>query len=179
VLVKKGKNTLLFHLGADKLQARLAAAPEKAVFIDDKDRTLPTLVRGEKKPDWVWAAVPIINATRDWIDDAKIDCVPKDGEPRPTPITPLPPLSVRKVAFQVPTGGDESNNEPHFQIRGKNRTPRRLTSRSRKAISSSSASDQVTSRSARSAAASTAAYSTTPCDQPRSSRPTLTRPQPA
>ena len=49
VLIKKGKNTLLFHLSADKLKARLAAAPEKPVFIDAKDHTLPTLVDGRHK----------------------------------------------------------------------------------------------------------------------------------
>ncbi len=117
VLVKKGSNTLLFHLGADKLKAQLAAVPEKPIFIDDNDRTLPTLVRGETKPGWVWAAVPVVNATRDWINDAKFECQLKDGEPRPTPIAPLPPLSVRKIPFQLPSGGDESNSEPHFQLR--------------------------------------------------------------
>jgi predicted esterase len=117
MLIKQGKNTLLFHLGADKLKGRLAAPPEKPVFIDDHDRTLPTLVAGETKPGWVWAAVPVINATRDWINDAKIECSLAGGEARPTPIAPLAPLSVRKVAFQVPSGGDESNKQPSFHIR--------------------------------------------------------------
>ncbi len=117
VLIKSGKNSLLFHLGADKLKARLAAPPEKPVFFDDKDQTLPTLVVGETKPGWVWAAVPIVNATRDWLDDVKIECRLKDGESRPTPIAPLAPLSVRKVPFQIPTGGDESNKQPTFHIR--------------------------------------------------------------
>ncbi|HVT28313.1 MAG TPA: hypothetical protein VHE81_09895, partial [Lacipirellulaceae bacterium] len=116
VLVKKGKNTLLFHLGAGKLSARITAPPA-AVFFGDKDRTLPTLVRGEKKPGWVWAAVPIINATRDWIDDARIECQPKKGEARPTPIAPIAPLSICKVPFQIPATGDESDDEAYFHIR--------------------------------------------------------------
>jgi predicted esterase len=117
VLIKKGKNTLLFHLGADKLKARVTAPPEKPVFIDAKDQTLPTLVAGDTKPNWVWAAVPVINATRDWIEGAKIECGLADGESRPTPIAPIPPLSVRKVHFQIPSGGDGSNKQPKFHIR--------------------------------------------------------------
>ncbi len=117
VLVKKGQNTLLFHLGADKLKARLVAAPDNSILIDEQDRTLPTLVRDEKKPGWVWGAVPIINATRDWIDNAKIECQLKNGEARSTPVGPLAPLSVRKVAFEIPTSGDDANAEPHFKIR--------------------------------------------------------------
>ncbi|HEX5471791.1 MAG TPA: hypothetical protein VFW73_07880, partial [Lacipirellulaceae bacterium] len=116
VMIHKGKNTLLFHLGADKLKVRLAA-PEKAVFFSDKDGTLPTLVRGDNKPSWVWAAVPIINATRNWIDDARIECRVDDGEPRPTPVAPLAPLSVRKVAFQIPTDGKTSNSDAHVHVR--------------------------------------------------------------
>jgi predicted esterase len=117
VLVKKGKNTLLFHLSADKLKARLVAPPEQPVFFDPNDHTLPTIVAGDTKPGWIWAAVPVINATRDWINDAKIECGLKGGEARPTPIAPLAPLSVRKVPFQLPTAGDESNNKPSFHIR--------------------------------------------------------------
>src|SRR5689334_413465 len=45
VLVKKGTNTLLFHLGADKLKVRLAAPDkDKPVFINDHDHTLPTII---------------------------------------------------------------------------------------------------------------------------------------
>jgi poly(3-hydroxybutyrate) depolymerase len=117
VAIKKGSNALLFHLSADKLKVRLLALPEKPVFFDDSDRTLPTLVRGETKPAWAWAAVPIVNTTRDWVNNARIMCGPKGGELRPTPLPPLPPLSVFKAAFQIPTTGDDSNNEPRFQIR--------------------------------------------------------------
>src|SRR6476646_412241 len=53
VLIKKGKNTLLFHLSGDKLKARLAAPPAKPVFIDTIDHTLPTLIAGDTKPGWV------------------------------------------------------------------------------------------------------------------------------
>ena len=117
VFIHKGKNTLLFHLGADMFKARLAAPPEKPVFIDTKDHTLPTLITEETNPGWVWAAVPVTNATRDWIHNAKIECGLNGGEARPTPIAPLAPLSVRKIGFQVPTAGDDSNKQPSFHIR--------------------------------------------------------------
>ena len=116
VLIKKGKNTLLFHLGADKLKARLIPPPEKPIFIAAHDHTLPTLIEGETKPGWVWAAVPIINATRDWINDARIECGQKGGELRPTRVAPIAPLSVRKIPFQIPVG-DGASKEPSFHIR--------------------------------------------------------------
>jgi poly(3-hydroxybutyrate) depolymerase len=121
VVVRKGTNTLLFHLGGDKLKARLAALADqdKPVFINDRDHTLPTIVAGEMKPGWLWAAVPVINATRDWINDAKIECglKDKDADMRPTPTAPIPPLSVRKVAFEIPTGGDDSEKLLTYRIR--------------------------------------------------------------
>jgi predicted esterase len=117
VPIKKGANTLLFHLGADKLRVRLVAPPGKNVVIDDKDQTLPTLVRGESKPGWVWAAVPVINATREWIEDARIECGPKGGESRATPMAAIAPLSVSNVAFQIPAGGEGPSDEARFSIR--------------------------------------------------------------
>jgi dienelactone hydrolase len=118
VLTKKGTNTLLFHLGGEKLKVRLAApSKDKPVFINDHDHTLPTIVTGEAKPGWAWAAVPIVNATRDWINDAKIECGLKDSEARPTPTAPIPPLSVRKVAFQIPTSGAESKKQLTYHVR--------------------------------------------------------------
>jgi predicted esterase len=115
VAVQKGKNTLLFHLSTDKLQARLTALPDKPVFFAAKDQTLPTLTRGETKPGWVWGALPIINATRDWIEGARIECQPHDGESRSIAVAAIAPLSVRKVKFQVPKTAE--GNEPQFKIR--------------------------------------------------------------
>lgn len=117
VFVKQGPNELLFHLGAEKLKARLIAPPQNAVFLTDSDRTLPTLVRSEKKPDWMWAAIPVVNATTDWLEGAKIECRIKDGEPRSLAIAPVPPLSVRKVPFQIPNGGDDKSDDAHYQVR--------------------------------------------------------------
>jgi pimeloyl-ACP methyl ester carboxylesterase len=121
VPVKKGTNTLLFHLGADKLKARLAALPDKdkSVFINQHDHTLPTIVAGETKPGWVWAAVPVINGSRNWINDAKIECglTDKGSDARPTPTAPIPPLSIRKVAFQIPTSGEDSKKLLTYHVR--------------------------------------------------------------
>src|SRR3954471_11366898 len=93
VVVKKGQNTLLFQLGADKLKARLVTAPEKAVFFNDNNRTLPTLVRQEIVTSPIWAAIPITNASRDWIEGATIECATSMREPKATPVAPIPPLS--------------------------------------------------------------------------------------
>jgi dienelactone hydrolase len=117
VLIKKGQNTLLFHLSGERLKAILVAQPEKPVSFSEKDITVPTLERGQKKPDWVWGAAPIVNATPDWIDGAKIECSPKGAESRSTPVAPMPPLSSRKVPFQIPVGGGDVRGEPRFTVR--------------------------------------------------------------
>src|SRR6185503_12269080 len=44
------------------------------------------------------------------------ECGQKGGEPRFTPVAPLAPLAVSKVAFQIPTGGEQANNDPQFHI---------------------------------------------------------------
>ncbi len=98
VLVREGTNTLLFQLAGEQLSARLTAPPSD-VMLSDADRTLPTLVRGET--GIVWGAVPVINATRDWLDGLTIQCSPPDGKATSAPVAPIPPLSVRKVPFQL------------------------------------------------------------------------------
>ena len=60
VLVRKGENTLLFHLAGEQLSARLVKPPAD-VFLMSDDRTLPTLVHGETEN--VLGAVPIVNAS--------------------------------------------------------------------------------------------------------------------
>ena len=116
VLVRRGQNTLLFHLAADKLHARLMTPPAK-FFLIEEDLTLPTLVRGEAETEWAWGAVPIVNATNEWSPDyTTITCGPKEFI---TDVEPIPPLSAYKVPFKLPksaaTAGDEAEFEFHFK----------------------------------------------------------------
>lgn len=114
VLVRQGQNTLLFHLAADKLRSRLIAAPRSA-FFTDVDRTIPTVVRGETEP--LLAAAPLVNPTKEWFDNATVECRLADGDPIATPLPPIPPYSVRKITFQLPATGDDASAEPRVHIR--------------------------------------------------------------
>jgi predicted esterase len=114
VLVRQGQNTLLFHLADDQLSARLTAPPTPA-FIANEDRTLPTLVRGET--GLRWAAVPIVNATDEWLDDVQLEIRLADTEAIATPVAPIAPLSVRKTPFQLRVPGGATADSAELEIR--------------------------------------------------------------
>lgn len=99
VEVKKGENTFLFHLAGDQLAASLVA-PDNDVFLMEQDAILPTLVRGEIAPEW--ASVDVVNATTEWVRDAELFCSIEQGGKTTIQVPPMPPLSVQKVAFQIP-----------------------------------------------------------------------------
>ncbi len=114
VLVRQGTNTLLFHLAGERLSARLTAPPSD-VLLMDADRTLPTLVRGEAGS--VWGAIPVVNVSRDWLDDLTIECGSDDAKAISAPIPPIPPLSVRKVAFQMAAATSAADDTVHYHVR--------------------------------------------------------------
>ena len=114
VLVRQGQNTLLFHLAGDKLSARLTTPPTKAYFVAD-DRTLPTLVRDETGS--VWGAVPVVNASTEWLEDVNVECQGGEEDTMVTPIAPIPPLSIRKVPFQLRSAGGDAKEAVRFKIR--------------------------------------------------------------
>ncbi len=113
VRVQKGSNTLLFHLGSSKLSARLTTPPNDVIFADD-DRTLPTIVRDDANP--AWAALPIINTTDDILNDIEIVCRAMSGESRSTSLVRIPPLSVRKAAFELPVVTNLEDNQVRYEI---------------------------------------------------------------
>jgi pimeloyl-ACP methyl ester carboxylesterase len=115
VLVREGENTLLFHVADDRLAARLTAPPGDVFFMGE-DRTLPTLVRGEVET--AWGAVPIVNASRDWLRNARIECGPAASEElESTPVPSVAPLSVAKIPFQMPAASGDTENRVDFQVR--------------------------------------------------------------
>jgi dienelactone hydrolase len=115
VRVREGRNVLLFHAAGDKLSARLTAPPA-GVFFLDADHTLPTLVRDDAEP--AWAAVPIVNATTDWLEHVAVVCQREERQPMETLVAPIPPLSVRKVPFQLPAADyREPANRISFHVR--------------------------------------------------------------
>jgi dienelactone hydrolase len=114
VLVHKGESTLLFHLAGDQLSARLTK-PSGDVFFMSDDRTLPTLVRGETEN--LLGSVPVVNATRDWLKGLQLQCSGGGADPLSTPVAPIPPLSVRKIVFQIPVGHDDGGENAQYSIR--------------------------------------------------------------
>jgi dienelactone hydrolase len=113
VLVRRGQNTLLFHLAAERLSARLVDPPAEVYFLD-ADHTLPTLVRGEAEV--VWGALPIVNATRDWLKNLEIKCEQDGGPAIATPLSPIGPLSVRKVPFQLSGVAVEGDRQVRYSL---------------------------------------------------------------
>ena len=100
VLVHKGENTLLFHLAGDQLSARLTK-PSGDVFFMSDDRTLPTLVRGETEN--VLGAVPVVNASRDWLKGLQLQCSGGGADPLSTPVAPIHPFRSAKSCSKSPS----------------------------------------------------------------------------
>jgi hypothetical protein len=114
VRVRKGENRLLFHLAGDRLKVQLTKPPS-AVFFMEKDRTLPTHVDSEEQ--LAWGAVPVVNASREWLRDLQIECQHESGDMLTTPAPAIPPLSVQKLAFRIPPISDEVSDHIHYTVR--------------------------------------------------------------
>jgi hypothetical protein len=113
VHVQKGRNTLLFHLASDKLSARLTT-PNDDVILGDADRTLPTILRGEKKP--AWAAIPVLNTTDDILNNIQIVCRTAGDKSLTTPIGRIPPLSICTAVFEVPAVDEPEGHHMSFEV---------------------------------------------------------------
>jgi predicted esterase len=99
VLLHRGTNDLLFRGGrAGRVRARLAV-PRAPALLNTADATLPDLVAGEAVK--AEAAVVVLNATTGPADRLAVEAVLAGGEPTRTPLPPLLPLGVRKVAFRI------------------------------------------------------------------------------
>ncbi len=113
VLVRQGQNTLLFQLAGEQLSASLSA-PEHEVSLMKRDAIVPTLVRGEI--DAEWGAVNVINASQAWRKDAQLFCSVEQGGKSSTALPAIPPLSVQKVAFQIPPAGRDQPDTAGCQL---------------------------------------------------------------
>ncbi len=102
VELRAGKNTLLFHVGRRQLRARLVP-PRKPVALDMADATLPDVLRDSDQP--VWAALVILNATDKPLQALTIEARRAGAEPLRTELGNVLPFGLRKVGFQIPTGG--------------------------------------------------------------------------
>ena len=98
VPLNAGTNHLLFRAGRGSFKVNLYAPPSP-VFLHRKDTTLPDLVVGQK-PE-TWGAINVINAAGGPAKGFTLTARAAGLREDPTPIPPLAPLTVRKVAFRL------------------------------------------------------------------------------
>jgi pimeloyl-ACP methyl ester carboxylesterase len=115
VLLQKGENEFLFHVGRGRVQAKLVA-PRSPVMLDTADSTLPELIEGESEP--LWGALLLINASAQPLDDLALLCARDGVDTLRTQLASVPPLSVRKVGFQMTGGvsGETASAEVHLRL---------------------------------------------------------------
>ncbi len=100
VRLKAGKNEFLFPIGRGRFAGKLIPTTDKLIPITTElsfntaETTLPDVVIGENGP--LWASIVVVNASEKAQRGLKLVA---NGKATVLPI--MPPLSVRKVAFQV------------------------------------------------------------------------------
>jgi hypothetical protein len=99
VRLRAGANELLFHVGRDRLKARLVAPPAE-VMLDTRDATVPDYRPGEEEPPWAGAV--LVNAGLRPLEGLTLRARRSGGEGVQTPAPLVPPLSTRKVGVRLP-----------------------------------------------------------------------------
>ena len=99
VVVRKGANTLVFHVAQSELTAKLVM-PAEPIDLGDQRTSLPTLVRGESS-DKQWASVAVVNATDRPLDGAVLVSQLDGHDPTTTPVAWLDAVSRRQCRFEV------------------------------------------------------------------------------
>lgn len=100
VLLRAGDNDFLFSCGRGRLRARLET-PRSEAMIDLKDTTLPDLL-DDGGSDPLLAGIVIVNASADWLGDARIIASAPGGELLESEVPAIPPLGVRKAPVRLP-----------------------------------------------------------------------------
>lgn len=97
ILLRKGRNDLLFLVGRGRLRVELKPPPAE-LFVDSRDATLPDVgpVMGES----VAAAVCVVNATPKPLGHVQVYAV-SENRSEVSRAFMMPPLSVRKAALNV------------------------------------------------------------------------------
>lgn len=98
VSLRRGVNRLLFHCGRGQFKARVLR-PRAPVFLDTADATVPDLVVG--RGGTFLAAVVAINASAKPADGLILQVSYGNAKPRATRLPLIPPISIRKVGFEV------------------------------------------------------------------------------
>ena len=99
VRLKKGTNVFTMKVGRfPRVRARLIQ-PKKPVLFTQRDMTLPDLLIEDSMS--YKGAIRVINASDSWVKSHQIATEHRDVEINTT-IPAIPPMSVRKVAFDIP-----------------------------------------------------------------------------
>ncbi|TWU29419.1 alpha/beta hydrolase family protein [Bythopirellula polymerisocia] len=98
IVLREGRNELLFHCAAGKLRAELIR-PQQEVFFDQRDMTLPSLVEGETSP--LWLGVLLVNCREKSLVNCQATASFDSGSSLITKVDSIPPLGVRKVAIPL------------------------------------------------------------------------------
>jgi dienelactone hydrolase len=113
VALKQGANELLFSSGRGGVKAKLSA-PEKPVYLDLSDMTLPDFLIGDRNA--VHAGVVLTNASEKRLEGLTVTTT-VDGAMRKTWLPVVQALSVRKVGFQVPPPTRTDRDEVECLVR--------------------------------------------------------------
>jgi pimeloyl-ACP methyl ester carboxylesterase len=101
VLLNKGRNDFLFHVGRFHVgRGRLTATltdPKAEAMLNPGDLTLPDLIAGQTVD--TEGAIVVLNAGTGPLVDLALEATLPDGKPWRTTLPFLPPLSMRKLGF--------------------------------------------------------------------------------
>lgn len=98
IVLRAGKNELLFHCAAGKVRAEVLK-PQREVFFEQRDLTLPSLIEGETSP--LWLGVLLVNCREDALNDCQATASLDSGSSLITKVGSIPPLGIRKVAIPL------------------------------------------------------------------------------
>lgn len=98
VALEKGRNDLLFRCARGRLKV-LLEEPERPVFLNDRDVTVPDLVVGERVN--TEGAIVVVNATTKPLRDLVIEVELAGGAPVAADVPLVEKLAVRKVRFPI------------------------------------------------------------------------------
>jgi pimeloyl-ACP methyl ester carboxylesterase len=119
--LEAGSNELLFHAAAGKLRAKLSKPPAD-FYLDDRDITVPTLVRDETGEAWL--GILLVNCRDEPLNDAKVIVKFNDEESQEVEVDSVPPLGVRKIAVPViPSWKDGSSETSTVTLSLENSAP--------------------------------------------------------
>ncbi|MCH7945437.1 MAG: alpha/beta hydrolase, partial [Armatimonadetes bacterium] len=114
VLVKRGRNDLLFRVSRGRVRAKLVE-PEGEIILERRDPTLPDFMVGE--PGVLHGAVILTNATTEEWTRLSISARVGEGAARMTGVGSIPPLMSRKVPFEMEVPGFESSGKATLTLR--------------------------------------------------------------